>query len=115
MAVIISGRTKPELSTFFARIPPGPAARPSIMDGGDQPMKEVLHGQLSSMQEFFDRSTRALEEADSGFAPQSGLFTVSQMVAHVAQTVDWFMAGAFAPGGFSMDFEGMDKEVRGVT
>ena len=78
-------------------------------------MKEALHGQLSSMQEFFDRSTRALEEADSGFAPQPGLFTTAQMVAHVAQTVDWFMTGAFATGGFNMDFEGMDKEVRGFT
>jgi len=75
-------------------------------------MKEALHGQLSSMQEFFDRSTRALEEADSGFAPQPGLFTVAQMVAHVAQTVDWFMTGAFASGGFNLDFEALDKEVR---
>ena len=78
-------------------------------------MKQGLHGQLAAMQEFFDRSTRALEEADSGFAPKPELFTVAQQVAHVAQTVDWFVAGAFAPGGFNMDFEGLDKEVRGTT
>ena len=78
-------------------------------------MKQGLHGQINSMKEFFDRSTRVLEEGDSIFAPQNGLFTVSQHVAHVAQTVEWFMKGAFAPGGFDMDFEGMDKEVRGTT
>jgi len=67
------------------------------------------------MKEYFDRSTRALSEEDSGFAPKEDLFTVAAMVAHVAQTVDWFVQGAFAEGGFSMDFENMDKQVRGVT
>jgi uncharacterized damage-inducible protein DinB len=78
-------------------------------------MKEGFHGQVAVMKEFFDRSTRVLEEADSGYAPQEGLFTVSQMVAHVAQTVEWFFAGAFAAKGFDMDFERMEKEVRGTT
>jgi len=75
-------------------------------------MKEGLHGQIAVMKEFFDRSTRVLEEGDSGYAPQAGLFTVSQMVAHVAQTVDWFFQGAFAAEGFDLDFERMDQEVR---
>ena len=78
-------------------------------------MKENLHGQINSMKEFFDRSTRVLEEADSGFAPKDGMFTVAQQVAHSAQTVDWFIQGAFAPGGFNMDFEGLDKAVRATT
>jgi uncharacterized damage-inducible protein DinB len=78
-------------------------------------MKEGLHGQVAAMKEFFDRSTRVLEEADSGYTPQPGLFTVSQHVAHVAQTVEWFFAGAFAAEGFDMDFERMDKEVRSTT
>jgi uncharacterized damage-inducible protein DinB len=78
-------------------------------------MKQGLVGQLKAMKEFFDRSTRVLEEADSGFTPKPGMFTAAQQVAHVAQTIDWFIAGAFAEGGFSMDFEGMDKQVRAVT
>ena len=78
-------------------------------------MKEGLPGQITVMREFFDRSTRVLEEKDSGYAPQEGLFTVSQQVAHAAQTIDWFFQGAFAPQGFDMDFERMDKEVRGCT
>jgi uncharacterized damage-inducible protein DinB len=78
-------------------------------------IKPGLFGQLKAMKEFFDRSTRVLEEADSAFAPQDGMFTAAQQVAHSAQTIDWFMQGAFAEGGFSMDFENMDKEVRSVT
>ena len=78
-------------------------------------MKEGLVAQINSMKEFFDRSTRVLEEKDSGFAPKEGMFTVAQQVAHAAQTVDWFVQGAFAPGGFSMEFEKMDQEVRAVT
>ncbi len=74
-----------------------------------------MHGQLGAMKEFFNRSTKVLEESDSGFAPKEGLFTVAQQVAHCAQTVDWFVEGAFAADGFSMDFEGLDKEVRAVS
>ena len=76
--------------------------------------KAVLLGQIQAMKEYFDRSTRVLDEADSGFAPKEGMFTTAQMVAHVAQTIDWFMLGAFSPAGFEMDFERLDKEARGV-
>ena len=78
-------------------------------------LKDGLHQQLSSAREFFNRSTRNLVEADSSFAPQPELFTVAQQVAHAAQTIEWFVDGAFAPEGFSMDFEGMDKAIRTVT
>ena len=76
--------------------------------------KAVLLGQLQAMKEYFDRSTRVLDEADSGFAPKEGLYTTAQMVAHVAQTMDWFLQGAFSPAGFDLDFERLDKEARGV-
>jgi len=75
-------------------------------------IKQWLSGELSSTHEFFRRSTSALEEADSGFAPAEGVFSVAAQVAHVAQTIDWFVAGAFAPEGFSMDFEKMERDVR---
>ena len=77
--------------------------------------KEMMLGVVASMKEYFDRSTRALEEPDSGFAPKADMYTAAQLVAHVAQTVDWFVQGAFAAGGFDLDFERMDKEVRAVT
>lgn len=78
-------------------------------------LKQQLFGQVSSMKEFFDRSTRALDDGDSAFTPVAGTFTAAAQIAHAAQTIDWFLAGAFAPTGFSMDFENMDKEVRAVT
>jgi len=75
-------------------------------------MTESLLQTLSASQEYFNRSTRTLEEADSAYAPKPELFTAAQMIAHVAQTIEWFVDGAFAAEGFSMDFEGMDKQVR---
>jgi uncharacterized damage-inducible protein DinB len=77
--------------------------------------KEMMLGQLASMEEYFNRSTRALDEADSAFAPKPDMYTAAQLVAHVAQTVDWFVQGAFAPAGFDLDFERMDKEIRAVA
>lgn len=79
------------------------------------PVKEGLKGQIQAAAEFFERSTRNLSEEDSNFAPAPGTFTAAQQVAHAAQTIDWFMEGAFDPKGFSMDFEGAEKKVREVT
>jgi len=65
--------------------------------------------------DYFNRSTRELKEENSSFAPAPGMFTAAAQVAHVAQTIDWFLAGAFSDKGFDMDFERMDKEVRGCA
>ncbi len=70
--------------------------------------------QIAVTKEWFDRSTRVLTEEDSKFTPGEGGFTASQHVAHVAQTIDRFIEGAFRPEGFSMDFETLDQEVRKV-
>ena len=78
-------------------------------------MKPMLLEQIASMKEFLERSSRVLTEEDSSFAPKEGMFTVAAQMAHAAQTIEWFMRGAFAPDGFDMDFERMDGEVRAVT
>lgn len=72
-------------------------------------------GELAATREFFNRSTRGLTEQLSGYAPADGLMTTAQQVAHVAQTVDWFVEGAFRPEGFDMDFDTMMKSVFAVT
>ena len=72
-------------------------------------------GELASAREFFNRSTRNLTEEHSTYAPAEGVMTTAQVVAHVAQTVDWFIEGAFRPEGFNMDFEGMAKECMAYT
>ncbi len=77
-------------------------------------MKEELIGQLRGTHEWFERSTRNLSEDDAAFAPAEGCFSTAQHVAHVAQTIDWFVEGAFRPEGFNLDFEGLEREVRAV-
>ena len=72
---------------------------------------EALIQELTSTKEFFDRSTRCLTEQDSNFAPVEGTWTVAQQVAHAAQTVDWFIEGAFRPEGFDTDWDRMLAEV----
>ncbi|MEK7795113.1 MAG: DinB family protein [Candidatus Hydrogenedentota bacterium] len=69
---------------------------------------------LRSTKEYFDRSTRTLTEAHSGFAPAEGAFTAAQQVAHVAQTIDWFVEGATRPEGFDMDFAAHITAVSGI-
>lgn len=71
--------------------------------------------ELTSTKQFFDKSTACLTEDDSTFAPADGMMTTAQQVAHVAQTVDWFLEGAFRPEGFDMDFEKHGAEIAGVT
>ena len=78
-------------------------------------IKATLHTQLAALKEYFDRSTRVLEEKDSNYAPVKGMLTAAQQMAHAAQTVQWFVDGAFAASSFDMDFERMDKEVHAVT
>jgi uncharacterized damage-inducible protein DinB len=72
-------------------------------------------GQLLASKDFFERSTRVLEEADSGFRPQKDMMTVAQQVAHTAQTLDWFIQGASRSQGFDLDFEKHAKELEAVT
>ena len=75
----------------------------------------TIANQLLASQEFFDRSTRVLEETDSGFRPQESMMTVAQQVAHTAQTLDWFIEGASRPEGFDLDFEKLSKALNAVN
>jgi uncharacterized damage-inducible protein DinB len=97
--------------------------------GGPQAMLEPRHNlpmspkqqpydyanQLIASKDFFDRSTRVLEEADSQFRPHADMMTVAQQVAHAAQTLDWFVQGAGRPEGFDLDFESHAKALASVS
>lgn len=72
-------------------------------------------GQVLASKDFFDRSTRVLDEADSGFRPREGMMTVAQQVAHTAQTLDWFIEGASGVDGFNLDFEKHAKALESIT
>jgi uncharacterized damage-inducible protein DinB len=71
--------------------------------------------QLLASKDFFERSTRVLDEADSEFRPLEAMMTVAQQVAHTAQTLDWFIEGVSRPDGFDLDFEKQAKALAGVT
>jgi uncharacterized damage-inducible protein DinB len=71
--------------------------------------------QLLTSKEFFERSTRVLDEADSAFRPHDQMMTVAQQVAHAAQTIDWFIEGASRPEGFDLDFEKHAKVIAQVA
>src|SRR6202041_2128990 len=71
--------------------------------------------QMLRSKEFFERSTRVLDEAASGFRPLEGMMTVAQQVAHTAQTLDWFIEGASRPEGFDLNFEQHAKMLESVT
>ncbi len=70
--------------------------------------------ELQMTQKFFNTTISAFSEDDSGFAAKPELFTVANHVAHVAETVHWFIEGAFGKG-WDMDFESAEKRNREVT
>ena len=76
-----------------------------------QPSHNDYADQLLASQDFFNRSTQVLDEADSEFRPQEGMMTAAQQIEHTAQTFDWFVEGASRPEGFDTNFEEMAKEL----
>jgi len=67
---------------------------------------ETSHGYIRKMISIF-------EEEDAGFAPQPELYTVAGHIAHAADSVEWFVDGAFGKG-WNMDFEGLIAAARAV-
>jgi len=78
-------------------------------------LNQSLIEMLQSSEEYFNRSTSCLSEEHSTFKPQNESMTVAQQVAHVAQTLEWFIEGGFRPEGFDLDFEGQAKDVMRTT
>lgn len=78
-------------------------------------LKEMLIQGLQDTEAYFNRSTACLTEEHSNFRPKNETMSVAQHVGHVAQTVEWFFAGAFDPAGFDLDFEAHAKQIEGLT
>ncbi len=68
-------------------------------------MKDGLIADLQITHQFFLNSTSCLQEEDSGYAPKEDMFTVAQHVAHTADSIDWFIDGAFGSSGFDLNFD----------
>ncbi len=84
------------------------------MDTEAVPTASALVSQLETSRKYFKTTMSAFSEEDSGFAPGPGLFTVAAQVAHTADSVDWFVEGAFGKG-WNMDFESHLAAARAVT
>jgi len=75
---------------------------------------EEIQMQMKNLRDYFNRSTRPLQEEHSGFTPREGQFSVVGQVAHTAQTIEWFFDAAFS-NQWDMDFEGLEKKTRACT
>jgi uncharacterized damage-inducible protein DinB len=80
-----------------------------------KPQLNTYTTQLLASKDYFNRSTRVLDEADSEYRPQPEMMTVAQQVAHTAQTLDWFVEGATRTEGFDLDFEKHAKTLETVA
>jgi len=70
--------------------------------------------ELQNTLRFFNTTISVFEEPDSGYAAQPEMFTVAGHVAHTADTVDWFVEGAFGKG-WDMNFEEHIAQTNAVT
>lgn len=78
-------------------------------------MKEGLIEQLKTQEKFFLNTISCLSENDSNFKPNDEMYTVAQHVGHAAETVDWFLQGAFGDKGFDMDFDNYMERMKKHT
>jgi len=76
-------------------------------------VNDGLASLLRDTHRYFRNTISVLGPEDGDFAPNDEVFTVSAHIAHTADTVEWFMEGAFGEG-FSMDFEAHEAKARGV-
>jgi len=77
-------------------------------------VSEGLVKELESTQKFFNTTVSIFEPDDAGFAPYPELYTVAGHIAHAADSIDWFIEGAFGDG-WEMDFEGLIAKAREIT
>jgi len=74
-------------------------------------MKEGLIKELEIQKTFLLNTINCLSEEDSGFRPNDKMYTVAQHIGHAAETIDWFMDGAFGKG-FDMNFDNYEARMK---
>jgi len=78
-------------------------------------MKEGLIEQLKTQEKFILNTVSCLTEEDSSFKPNEEMYTVAQHLGHAAETVEWFLEGAFGDKGFDMNFENYAERMKKYT
>lgn len=77
-------------------------------------LKQSLIAELNIIQNYFNNSSACLTEDDSNFRPQPEMMTVAQHVQHAADSIHWFLDGAFSDA-FDFDFEKQNEKLTRVT
>lgn len=77
-------------------------------------VSEGLVKELESTRKFFKTTLSIFEPDNAGFAPYPELYTVASHVAHAADSIDWFIEGAFG-GGWDLDFDASIQKAKTVT
>ncbi len=70
--------------------------------------------ELDATLRFFKKTVSCFDEGDSGYAPKPDMYTVAGHIAHTADSVDWFLEGAFGKG-WDMEFDAMIAKAKAVT
>ena len=77
-------------------------------------VSEGLVKELESTQKFFKTTLSVFTPEDEAFAPFPELYTVAGHVAHAADSIDWFIEGAFG-NGWDMEFDASIAKAKAVT
>lgn len=77
-------------------------------------ISDGLSMDLQQTRQFFLTTLSAFETEDGAFAPNPEMYTVAGHVAHVAQTVDWFIEGGFGEG-WDTDFDAHIAHAKTIT
>lgn len=77
-------------------------------------LADRLVSELEIAKRYFETTTGVLEPEDASFAPEPGMFTVAGQIAHVADSAEWFLDGAFGPG-WDLDFDASVAGAKAVT
>lgn len=78
-------------------------------------MKEGLIEQLKIQEKFFMNTISCLSEENSSYQPNPEMYTVAQHVGHSAETISWFLEGAFGDKGFDMNFDNYMERMKKYT
>jgi uncharacterized damage-inducible protein DinB len=74
-------------------------------------MKEGLIQELEVQRKFLLNTINCLSEENSAYKPDEKMYTVAQHIGHAAETIDWFMNGAFGEG-FDMNFDNYEERMK---
>ncbi len=65
---------------------------------------------VQTERKFLTNGIKQFKPEHGDFKPQDGMRTVTQLIRHIAWSVNWFREGAFG-SGFSMNFEQEESEL----